>query len=91
MLADKEQLKLLLSRARQMAEGNEPDEAARICHGVLEEQPNEINALVILAYTYWKAKRTATAYHLGMRATQIAPANPIAWINLGLACKPGAR
>jgi len=84
--AKKEQLKLVLARARQMAEGDNPDEAARICYGLLEDHPNDVNAIVILAYTFWKAKRSGAAYQLAMRATQLAPANAVAWINLGLAC-----
>jgi hypothetical protein len=75
-----------LELARQLAEAGELDDSFAILSKLLEETPNNSSLLILASYIQWKAKRLPMAYHLAKRATDLSPAEPAAWINLGTAC-----
>jgi len=65
--------------------GTEPDVAAKICSEVLNQNPNDPEALFVLCSTFIKAERWGIAATLARRCTELVPHKYQAWSNLGLA------
>lgn len=77
--------KSLAMKAKQYCEQGRLEDAWIIAEELLEKEPNKANPVILASFVCWKMKRLPVAYHLGIRATQIAPHEATAWINLGIA------
>jgi hypothetical protein len=67
-------------------ENGEPDEALRIASRILNDSPNEVDALCVSAQAFMQAERYGLAYNLYKRAVELQPRIPGIWNNLGLIC-----
>ena len=64
---------------------DDPDQAARICHDVLRDDPDEQAALFMLAMVNSRAERFGTSLALFERVTRLNPKRHEAWSNMGMA------
>ena len=67
---------------------DEPDAAHGICVELLNEQPENLMVLHIMASVYSQAERYGLGYNLFKRMTEIAPQRHEGWNNMGL-CQTG--
>lgn len=79
--------KELALEAKNLCEEGRIAEAWDIAEDMLEEAPNEANPLILASFVCWKMQKLPVAYQLGIRATQVAPYEATAWINLGIAAQ----
>ena len=77
----------LALKAKRCCEEGRYDEAWGIAEHLMGESPNKANPLILGSFVMWKLKRLPVAYQLGIRATQLAPREASAWINLGIAAQ----
>ncbi len=62
-------------------------QAGTICELYLREHPDDAQALAILSAVYKQADRTALAYLLGRRASELRPDRPETWVCHGFAAQ----
>lgn len=62
-------------------------QAGMISELYLREHPDDAQALAILSAVYKQADRTAVAYLLGRRATELRPDRPETWVSRGFAAQ----
>lgn len=74
----------ILDSARGLVEAGKLDDAWDICESLLAENPNHTGSLILGSYIGWKANKYVFGYQLGKRAVDVSPAEPLAWLNLGL-------
>ena len=60
-----------------------PEQAWKMCHQMLTENPNDPRALAAASFIMWRLGALPQSYHFGRAATQISPQEPTAWINYG--------
>ena len=71
-------------RIRDLCLDGHLEEAWNRAEDLLDVEPNNPTNLILASYVCWKLKKTTVAYHLAIRATQIAPHESAAWCNLGI-------
>src|SRR5689334_21493142 len=62
-------------------------QAGAICEMYLRENPDDAQALAILSAVYKQADRTALAYILGKRSSDLRPDRPETWVCHGFAAQ----
>lgn len=72
--------------AYELVEQGEPDEALRISSNILNDDPNQAQALFLAAYVFMQAERHGMAYNLLKCASFLAPKRDQVWNNWGLCC-----
>lgn len=72
-----------LREAQRLAEAGELDEAWKIVESALKDDPDSVLALVLGTFILERSKRTAMAYHLARRVTELQPKQSAAWTNFG--------
>jgi cytochrome c-type biogenesis protein CcmH/NrfG len=75
-----------LQVAQELAE-KDVDTAYAIANRYLKDNPNDLPFLTVMVYVMMAAEKKPIAYHLAKRATQIAPNEPSAWINMGMSAQ----
>jgi tetratricopeptide (TPR) repeat protein len=70
-------------RATALTEAGEIDEAFDVLDGILKEDPNDPQALAIMAEVLKKAKKLPMAYAVAQRAAALKPERPEVWATLG--------
>jgi tetratricopeptide (TPR) repeat protein len=75
-----------LTKARQLAEAGELDQAYAFASRWLIEDPNDVLAMVICTFILRKARKLPEAYHLSKKVTELAPSDAAGWINYGQIC-----
>lgn len=73
-----------LDKARGLCESGHLDDAWDICESILAENPNHAPSLILGSYIAWKANKFVIGYSFGKRAVDVAPAEGLAWLNLGI-------
>ncbi len=73
-----------LFRAKEAAEEGELDEALTQCSELLNEYPDNPEAIFIIAYIFIKAERYGLAFVFLQHATRIVPERSEVWNNVGL-------
>jgi len=76
--------KELVKRAGELADSDQPDEAAAICDKVLLDEPDNPGALFVLGCVLLKAVRHVSAMQIAKRITAVAPRDPRGWGLLAL-------
>lgn len=66
-----------------MSENAKPEQAWKVCHQMLVENPNDPRALAAAAFIMGRLGALPQAYHFGRSAAELSPNEPIAWINFG--------
>lgn len=74
----------IANRVKQLCDVGRFEDAWDLAEKSLYQSPHNFNALNLCAFMCWKLRKFPLAYHLGLRATQLAPHNPDAWLNVGL-------
>jgi tetratricopeptide (TPR) repeat protein len=64
---------------------SDPDEAMRRLHGLLDADPDDAMALMLIGAIYIKAERYGLAVNIFKRVTEIRPTRCEGWSHLGLA------
>jgi tetratricopeptide (TPR) repeat protein len=75
-----------LTKARALSESGELDKAMAIAERYLFEDPNDIQALVVMTFILRRARKLPQAYHIAKRVTEMEPNEPAGWINYGQIC-----
>jgi len=70
---------------RALCEQGRLEDAWNMTESMLNQRPHDANALILASFVCWKLAKMSVAYHLGVRATQLAPHECTAWLNLGIA------
>lgn len=73
----------MLERARELAESGDLDEAWKITERVLQQDPDNVIALVLGTYINERAKRLPVAYYFARRVTELQPKRSSSWTNFG--------
>jgi hypothetical protein len=69
---------------RRLCEEDRADEAWGIAETLMERMPHSANPVILGSYVAWKMRKMPLAYQLGIRGTQMAPQEAIAFLNLGM-------
>lgn len=69
-----------------MSEGAAPEKAWKLCNQMLIEDPKDVRALMAASFIMRRMGWLPQAYHFGRSASQLAPHEPVGWINFGHAC-----
>lgn len=80
-----------LEYAQNLAEDGELDAAAQIAYKNLKATPDSIEWIMVMTYVLLATEKSALAYQLAKRTTQLAPKNAGGWMNLGMACRDMRR
>lgn len=72
-----------LSRARELAESGQLDEAWALTDLALREDINDPKALILTTYILEKSNKATVAYHLSKQLTERFPNEWAGWVNLG--------
>lgn len=75
-----------LLEAKEYAEAENYAKAWPIVSKILNEEPDNPQAMCLAAYMLENQKNPAIAYQLLKRVTQMYPNNPTGWLNLGKCC-----
>jgi tetratricopeptide (TPR) repeat protein len=75
-----------LTKARALSEAGELDKAMGIAERYLFEDPNDIQALVVVTFVLRRARKLPQAYHIARRVTELEPNEAAGWINFGQVC-----
>lgn len=75
-----------LLEAREYVDNENYNKAWPIVSKVLNDEPDNPQALCVAAFMLEKQKNPALAYQLLKRVTQMFPSNPTGWLNLGKTC-----
>lgn len=75
---------ILANTARRLCEEDRADEAWGIAETLMERMPHSANPVILGSYVAWKMRKMPLAYQLGIRGTQMAPQEAIAFLNLGM-------
>lgn len=69
--------------AAALTENGKTEAAWRILGSILNDNPNDIQALTCAAYLFLQTGALPQAYHFSRRATELAPRESAAWTNFG--------
>jgi lipoprotein NlpI len=67
-------------------ENGEPDEALRIASQILNDEPEQVDAICVAGQALLNAERYGLAYNLYKRALELRPDISGIWNNIGLVC-----
>lgn len=73
--------------AKRLCDQGNYDDAWTLAEKLMLDEPHKANPLILGSYVMWKLRRLPLAYNLGIRATQVAPHEASAWVNLGIAAQ----
>lgn len=76
-----------LSQARVLIERRQYPEAWRLLEPRLLDNPDDVPSLVVANYFHIRTANYPLAYLLSRRVSELAPRDPVAWMNLAQACK----
>lgn len=74
-----------ISEATRLAQKHDLASAWKIVDKLLEDDPNDVHALILSCFLCEKENKAGLAYALGQRAVALAPNEPAAWVNVGRA------
>lgn len=74
----------LAHKARRLCEEGKAVEAWDIAESLMERLPHSANPVILASYVAWKMRKMPLAYQLGIRGTQMAPMEAVAFLNLGM-------
>lgn len=69
----------------------DPDESARLCIAILDDEPENYLALSVLGTIYSRANKTGLAYQFFQRCVDLAPHRPEAHNNVGMCLEAFGR
>jgi tetratricopeptide (TPR) repeat protein len=75
-----------LEHARKLFEQREFKECYSVCNRHLEDNPEDFQALTIIANVMMENQNNGVAYNITKRITQLSPQDPGVWMNFGIAC-----
>jgi Flp pilus assembly protein TadD len=75
-----------LEYARKLFEQKDFKQCYSICNRHLEDNPEDFQALTIIANVMMENQNNGVAYNITKRITQLSPKDPGVWMNFGIAC-----
>jgi hypothetical protein len=76
----------MILEAIRHVENGEPDEALRIASRILNDDPDQVDAICVAGQALLNAERYGLAYNLYKRALELRPDISGIWNNIGLVC-----
>lgn len=75
-----------LAQARELSKQGQWEQAYDIAYKWLKTDPNDVDAIYVIAYIMLNTEKVAIAYPLLKQVTTLEPTNSLGWLNMGMAC-----